>query len=204
MKLYGAYMAANPRRVKVYLAEKGLDIEQVDFDPPYLEMKTPDFYERSPTDRIPVLEMDDGSFLPESTAIIEYIEARHPEPNMLGATDEERARARAITSIVSDLVIPMGNYIRHTDPDFLVSRGLEPRAEIAAFFEPSVGRGLNALEAVLGDKPFLLNDRPMIPDCHCFALFHACIDKFTYELPAKFANLNAWYRRFEERPSAQA
>ncbi|WP_176592237.1 glutathione S-transferase family protein [Sphingobium sp. EM0848] len=204
MKLYGAHMAANPRRVKIYLAEKGIGIEQVDFKPPYPEMKTPEFLKMSPTGRIPILELDDGTCIPETMAIIEYLEAVYPEPNMLGSDDRERAWTRAVSSMVADLVIPWGNLVRHRAPSIVESYGFKRVPEVALFFEPIVERGLNALEIAIGDNPFLVGDRPMIPDCHAFALFHATIDKFDYKLPDRFERLIAWYARFSQRPSAAA
>ncbi len=204
MKLYGAHMAANPRRVKIYLAEKGINIEQIDFRPPYPEMKTEDFLRKSPTGRIPILELDDGTCLPESMAIVEYLEALHPAPNMIGHTDRERAWTRAVTSMVADLVIPWGNLVRHRAPSVVENYGFKRLPEIATFFEPIVERGLNALEIVIGDNDFFVGDRPMIPDCHAYALFHATIDKFGYHIPERFIRLTAWYARFGQRPSASA
>ena len=204
MKLYGAHMAANPRRVKIYLAEKGIKIDQVDFALPYSEMKTPWFYAKSPTGRIPVLELDDGTCIPESAAIIEYLEELHPEPNMIGRTALERAKVRALQSIVSDLVLPMGTFVRHSHPTFLESRGLPRNPALGEFFVPGIDRGLSALETLIGDQPFLAGSRPMIADCHCYALFHACIDKFGYKLADKFVRLQAWYDLFGKRPSASA
>lgn len=204
MKLYGARMSANARRVKIYVAEKGISIEQVDYAPPYPEMKTPEFARMSPTGRIPVLELDDGTFVVESIAIVEYLEELYPEPNMIGATPEERVRTRSATLIVSDLVIPIGTYVRNrgTTPGFLESRGLSRHPDVAAFFEPTVHRGLAALEAILGDQPFLTGERPMIPDCHAYGVLHACVAKFNFELPESTPRLRAWYARFSERPSA--
>jgi glutathione S-transferase len=204
MKLYGAHMAANPRRVKIYLAEKGIEIEQIDFVRPYPEMKTEAFLRKSPTGRIPVLELDDGACLPESVAIIEYLEALHPEPNMIGATEREKAWSRAVTCMVSDLVIPWGNVVRHRAPSFLETMGFKRFPEVAEFFAPTVERGLNALENIIGDNDFLVGPRPMIPDCHAYALFHATMDKWDYPLPEKYPRLIAWYTRFGERPSAHA
>ena len=204
MKLYGARMAANPRRVKIYLAEKGIDVEQIDFAPPYPEMKTEEFLRKSPTGRIPVLELDDGTCLPETMAIIEYLEALYPEPNMIGTTDRERAWTRAVTSMVADLVIPWGNYVRHRAPSVVENYGFKRVPEVAAFFQPIVERGLNALEIIISDNPFLVGDKPMIADCHGYALFHATIDKFGYDIPERFVRLRAWYDRFSQRPSASA
>jgi glutathione S-transferase len=204
MKLYGAAMSANARRVKIYLAEKGLRIDQIDYAPPYPEMKTPAFARMSPTGRIPVLELDDGTFVVESIAIMEYLEERFPDPDMIGATAEARLRTRSTSLVVSDMVLPIGTYVRHSGPGpgFLESRGLQRHPEVAAFFRPTVHRGLAALETLLGDNPFLGGARPMIPDCHAFAILHACVDKFGFELPETTPKLRAWYERFSERPSA--
>jgi glutathione S-transferase len=204
MRLYGAHMAANPRRVKIYLAEKGIQIEQIDFALPYAEMKTSDFLAKSPTGRIPVLELDDGTCIPESAAIIEYLEELYPEPDMIGPTPAARAKVRALQSMVADLVMPLGNYVRHGSPTFLPGRGLERVPEVAEFFVPGIDRGLTALETLIGDNAFLAGDRPTLADCHLYALLSACIDKFGYDLPQKFSRLRAWYSRFSERPSAKA
>jgi glutathione S-transferase len=167
-------------------------------------MKTPEFARMSPTGRIPVLELDNGTFVVESIAIIEYLEELFPEPDMIGATPEARVRARSTSLIVSDLVLPIGTYVRHNGPGpgFLESRGLPRHPEMAAFFKPTVHRGLAALETVLDDQPFLGGERPMIPDCHAYAILHACVDKFGFELPEATPGLRAWYERFSARPSA--
>ncbi len=204
MKLYGARMSANARRVKVYLIEKGISLEQVDFEIPYSEMNTEAFAQKSPTLRIPVLELDDGSSIVESIAIIEYLEELYPEPNMLGATPEERAFTRMMSSIVTDLVLPIGTYVRHrgVDPGFLESRGLRRYPEMAEFFLGTVNRGLGAFETLMGDNEFLTGNRPMIPDCHAYAILQACVEKFDYEFTDRVPRLAAWYERFSTRPSA--
>src|SRR5882757_116270 len=155
MKLYGAYMAANPRRVKIYLAEKGLVIEQVDFEPPYREMKSPEFLRKNPAGKIPVLELDDGTCIAESGAIIEYLEECHPAPNMLGTTVVERALVRALERMVADLFLPLGTYVRHKSPTFLASRGLPRNPQLADFFAPVIDRGLNTLEIRIDKNAFL-------------------------------------------------
>ena len=204
MILYGARLSANARRVKVYLVEKGIALEQVEYEIPYPEMKTAAFKAMSPTGRIPILELDDGSHVVESIAIIEYLEELHPHPNMIGATPAERVQTRALSSIVSDLVIPIGTYVRHrgTEPGFLESRGLQRQPQMAEFFLGYVNRGLAALETMIGDNEFLAGSRPTIPDCHAFAVLQACVDKFDYEFTEQVPRLKSWYARFAARPSA--
>lgn len=204
MKLYGAHMAANPRRVKIYLAEKGLGIEQVDFEAPYRELKSAEFLAKNPAGKIPVLELDDGTCIAESGAIIEYLEECHPAPNMLGNTPFERAEVRALERMGNDLFLPMGTYVRHKSPTFLAGRGLVRQPELVDFFAPVIHRGLQTLETRIGARPFLAGARPTIADCTLYALFHACIDKFDYVLSEEFQRLHGWYRRFGARPSALA
>ncbi len=204
MILYGARHSANARRVKIYLVEKGIALDQIDYEIPYPEMKTAAFTAMSPTGRIPVLALDDGSHVVESIAIIEYLEELNPHPDMIGATPEERLRTRALSSIVSDLVIPIGTYVRHrgAEPGFLESRGLPRYPQMAEFFLGYVDRGLAALETMIGYNDFLAGDRPMIPDCHAFAILQACVDKFGYEFTNQVPRLKAWYARFATRASA--
>ena len=91
MKLYNSNFAPNPRRVRIFLAEKGLSIPRVEVDLAKLEHKTAEFSALNPFQTIPVLELDDGTIISESIAICRYVEELHPEPNLFGATPLERA-----------------------------------------------------------------------------------------------------------------
>src|SRR5882762_2912137 len=127
MKLYGAEMAANPRRVRIYLAEKGLEIEQVDFLPPHNELKSPEYLAKNPAGKIPLLELDDGTCISESAAIIEYLEEMFPTPPMIGISPVERAKARAVERIVAELFPLCRIYYTNYAPSFLLNlRGLTP------------------------------------------------------------------------------
>ena len=84
MKLYDFKGAPNPRRVKIFAAEKGIDLELVDCDMPQREHKTEAFLNKNPSGNLPVLELDDGRCISESVAICRYLEAIHPEPNLFG------------------------------------------------------------------------------------------------------------------------
>ncbi len=89
MKLYDTPLAPNPRRVRVFLAEKGIDIPKVTIDLAKLEQKSEAYAAINPRMRTPALELDDGSILCESIAICRYIEALHPEPNLFGRDPKE-------------------------------------------------------------------------------------------------------------------
>ena len=84
MKLYDYGTAPNPRKVRIFLAEKGLDYELIQVDIAKGEHKSPEFLKKNPSGKVPVLELDDGRYLSESIAICRYLEAVHPEPNLFG------------------------------------------------------------------------------------------------------------------------
>ena len=84
MKLYDYSAAPNPRKVRIFLAEKGLDYDLVQVDMAKGEHKSPEFLKKNPSGKVPVLELDDGRFLSESIAICRYLEAVYPEPNLFG------------------------------------------------------------------------------------------------------------------------
>jgi glutathione S-transferase len=92
MKLFDHPMAPNPRRVHVYLAEKGLEIERVNVDMQKREHKAESFMLMNPNGQIPVLELDDGTHISESISICRYLEALHPSPSMFGETAADIGR----------------------------------------------------------------------------------------------------------------
>ncbi len=89
MKLYDVTQAPNPRRVRIFAAEKGIELELVPVDMMQGEHKTPEFLKKHPSGKIPALETDDGRYLGESVAICRYLEALQPEPNLFGADPYE-------------------------------------------------------------------------------------------------------------------
>src|SRR5277367_3981866 len=84
MRLYNSNLAPNPRRVRIFLAEKGVEIPRVEVDLAKLEHKTPEFSALNPFQTIPILELDNGTKIAESIAICRYIEELWPEPNLFG------------------------------------------------------------------------------------------------------------------------
>jgi glutathione S-transferase len=203
MKLYGTAMSANCSRVYIYLAEKGLDIPQVDFSPPHNELKSPEYLAKNPAGKIPLLELDDGSYIPESAAIIEYLEELFPNPPMIGRTLSERAKVRALERVVAELFPLCRVYFANMAPSFLQNlRGIAHVPAAAEAVRPTVERDLGALEAHIGDNEFLAGSLPTVADCHFYALLNAGIEKFKYVIPEQFPRLRQWYQNFGERPSA--
>src|SRR5215471_5287453 len=92
MKLYSHALAPNPRRVRIFAAEKGIELALQDIDILAGQSRTPEFLAKNPSGGVPVLELDDGSCLAESVAICRYLEGLHPEPNLFGRDLREQAQ----------------------------------------------------------------------------------------------------------------
>ena len=91
MKLYDTKMAPNPRRVRIFLAEKGIEIPTIEVNILEGENLKPDYLKVNPRGLLPTLELDDGTRIDETIAICRYIEETHPEPNLMGSNALERA-----------------------------------------------------------------------------------------------------------------
>jgi glutathione S-transferase len=202
VKLYGTAAGANPRRVSIYLVEKGLKIERVNFLPPLREIKTPEFLAKNPAGKLPVLELDDGRCISESAAIVEFLEEMYPDPPMIGTTPVERAQVRSLERMGTDLFARLELSVQHSIPEFIESLGLTRYPDVIKAVEPSLNQGLGVLETRIGDKPFLAGDRCTVADCTLFALLHTCTTRFGYVLPDQFSRLHRWYGDFNRRPSA--
>lgn len=201
MKLFGNTTGSNCRRVTIYLAEKGLNIELVQVDVAAGEHKTAQFRAKNPAGLIPVLELDDGSYIPESSAIVEYLEDIHPEPSMRGDTPQLRGRVRAVERIASDLAIVAGAMLQHSLPRF--ASHIQQVPAVAEVMRANVSQQLAVLEAHLGDKPFLVTDRLTIADITLFSFTQAFRVRMNTNLTEGCPRLSAWYERFEQRPSAK-
>ena len=122
LKLHTSARAPNPRRVDMFIAEKGIDgIPRQLVDLNAGEHRSAAFTARNPMARVPVLELDDGRFLSESRAICTYLEGLYPEPNLMGETAEERAFIEmADRQAEFHLLATIANFVRHTHPGLLV------------------------------------------------------------------------------------
>ena len=116
MRLYYFPVAPNPTKVRVYLAEKGIELETERVNLRETQQRTPEFLAKNPLGKLPVLELDDGSYVCESLAIIEYLEELHPDPPLFGVTPEERAHARAVERAADiGVLLPIGQIVHTLD-----------------------------------------------------------------------------------------
>jgi glutathione S-transferase len=198
MKLFYFSVAPNPTKVRVYLAEKGIDIETERVNLQKGEQKAEGFLARNAMGKLPVLELDDGSFINESLAIIEYIEERHPNPPLIGSDPETRARVRSIERHCDvHILMSIARYIHATNSPL----GLAPKPQVAEQAQEMLHTALSVLDPLLAEREFVAGDRLTIADCTLwggagFAAFRG------FDFDAGFTNVQRWREAFAKRPSA--
>jgi glutathione S-transferase len=146
-----------------------------------------------------VLELDDGTLLSESEAIIEYLEELHPEPPMLGRTPLERARTRRLERLCEIAVL--FRVARYVHGKLALLPGAKPNLAVAEWALGELPRGLRVLEAEVGE--FVAGERPSVADCTLFAAFEFA-RAAELDLADGYPRLGAWHARFSQRPSARA
>lgn len=202
MKIHDFPFAPNPRKLRTYVAEKGLEIPYVIVNLAHGEQNEEAFLEKNPFGAVPVLELDDGSFLSESLVIIEYLEELHPEPPMIGRTPVERARTRRLERIAETGVLNKAAQYVHGSKSPL---GRPPNPAVASEALELMQKPLGVLDAELAKHAFVAGEAPTIADC---TLFAACEFATFAELdvPAVgpgYGNLRRWLEAFRKRPSAE-
>jgi glutathione S-transferase len=202
MKVYDFVGAPNPKKLRVYLAEKGIKVPMEPVNIVTGENRTPEFLKKNPLGGLPVLELDDGSCLTESLAIIEYLEETNPKPSMIGSTPRERARVRELERIAELGVLGSVAVIFQNTHPFMAGR-IKQSAEAAENGRNRLAASLKVLDTAIGRQPFVAGDRPSIADCTLLAALE--FGEFAgAPLDPSYSNVNRWYLAFKERPSAQA
>lgn len=205
MKLYMVPLAPNPTKVMLYIAERaalGIDlgIEQIVVNTVKGRHKEPEHLARNPFGTVPVLELNDGRFLIESLAIMEYLDERFPERRLLEGGPEERARMREIERIVDVRVASaIGSYAHMTKSPL----GYPPNPDRAQEARQAMQSGLNYLESLLSDgRALLTGDQVSIADCTLQASlqFIRYIDD---DVIGERPMLRAWDTRYRDRPAAR-
>ena len=199
-------LAPNPTKVMLYIAERAelgveMGIEQIVVNTVKGRHKEPAHLARNPFGTVPTLELDDGSFIVESLAIMEYLEDEFPEGALLSGDAEARGHARDVERIVDLRVAgPMGAY-GHAKTSPL---GLPPDPKRAAQMEAALQTPLDYLEGLLSDgRPLLLGERVSIADLTLQASLQF-LRSVEADLFGERPLLRAWDGRYRGRPAAQA
>ena len=199
---YSPNPAPNPRRVRIFAAEKGIDLPRREVSIPKREQKSPEFLAVNPRGQTPALELDDGTVIAESVAICRYLEALHPEPNLLGATPEEIGLVEMWSRRVEMIaMIPIAQVWVHTHAFTAAIPGRN--AEWGEANRPRVADAFRFFDASLEGREFLAGKRFTLADILLlttvdFAAFAGC------PAPEECAHLAAWHSRVSVRPSAGA
>ena len=203
MKLYDGGRAPNPRRVKVYLAEKGLTVPMEQVDLGQLAHKSPAFTAINPVQQVPALQLDDGTILCESIAICRYFEALHPEPPLFGQGAKEQAVVEMWQRRVEmNLFLRSAHVFRNSHP---AMKEMEV-PQVPAWAEANKPRAmefLTLLDRELKDRRFIAGDRYTVADI-------TGLVSIDFMKPAKLAvpdeltSLKRWYAEVSARPSAKA
>jgi maleylacetoacetate isomerase len=180
MKLYTYWRSTSSYRVRIALALKKLEAEQAFI---HLvrnggEQNAPSYRAINPQGRVPTLELDDGSTLIQSPAILEYFEEIYPTPALLPADPVARAKVRAVASIIGCDVHPLHNVgpLNHLRKVFGRS---EP--EVTAWIATWVGQGLSTVEALIGNEGFCFGPEPTLADVFLLPQLYAA-RRFTVPL----------------------
>ena len=195
--------APNPRRVRIFAAEKGIELPSKAVSIVDREHKAPEYLAVNPRGQTPALELDDGAVLTESVAICRYLEALHPEPALFGTTPEEIGAIEMwVRRVELTVMAPIGAVWVHTHP--FTAR--LPIARFPDYGESQRPRVLDAFaqcDAALAETPFLATEAYSMADI----VLLTTIDFAGFvgiSLPEELTRLDDWHKRVSARPSAGA
>jgi glutathione S-transferase len=203
MKLYSSPLAPNPRRVRIFLAEKNLTVPTVDVDLANLEQKSEGFSALNPFQTIPVLELDDGAVLCESIAICRYFEEIWPAPPLFGVGPVERAQVEMWQRRLElGLFIHIANAFRHSHPH-MARMEIPQIAELAQASKPKAIAVMIRIDCELADREFIAGDRFSVADISgLVALDFTRTARIA--IPEELRHLRRWHASLSARPSAKA
>ena len=202
MKLYDGGRAPNPRRVRVYLAEKGITVPLEPVDLGAMQQKSVAFTAINPLQRVPALLLDDGTVITESIAICRYFEFSHPEPPMFGTGALEQAMVEMWNRRVEQhLFFPVSQVFRHLHPAMKtmevpqVSEWGEANKARVAVFVP-------ILDRQLADRPFVAGEHYSVADITALIAIDF-MKPAKLAVPPEHGNIKRWHAEVSARPSAK-
>ena len=202
MKLYDSAMAPNPRRVRIFLAEKGISVPTAQLDIGKRETRQPEFLAKNPLGGVPVLELDDGTEIAESVAICRYFEELHPSPPLLGTDARDRALVEMWQRRMElELFRHVTGCFQNTHA-FFAGR-IEQVPAYGEVCRGTARKRLAWLDRELADRPFVAGGRYTIADITalCAIDFGRVVD---IRIAPEQSNLLRWYEAVSSRPSAKA
>lgn len=203
MRLFDDTIAPTPRRVRMFLAEKGVDIPRVPVTIGKGEHLAPDYRAKVPSGRVPALELDDGTVISESVAICRYIEELHPEPNLMGRDARERAVIDMWQRRMEfELLLPFAAVFRHTHPKMAALEQQVPA--FAAVQKPQAEKRLARLDRDLSLTDYVAGDRFTIADITAFTTLTFFPRLCGIDIDDRHPHVQRWMAAVGARPSAAA
>ncbi len=209
MKIYDWHIAPNPRRLHIYLSEKGLQIPLEEVGGDDLKLK-PSYVAKYPHAMVPVLELDDGTRIGEAMAICRYFEELHPDPPLMGTDAKDKAIVEMWEKRANEEgMLAASELFRNTHPAF-ADRGLPGSAEsiqqhpyLVERAKARLGRFYRKFDAQLADNEFVAGKRYTIADATTLCAID--FGKWTeLDIPPECKHLRRWYDAVSARPSAKA
>ena len=201
MKLYTTTLAPNPRRVRIFMEEKGIEIPVQEISIMEGEHKQEEYNKISSSSKVPALELDDGTVITESMAICRYLELLHPEPALFGSSKVEQAKIEMESRRIElELMLPIASAFRHTHPAAAALENPQIEEYGIAQRENAINR-LNLLDEELGEQKFIAGDDYSVADITAL-----CAIDFgglaQIEVPSSLVNLSRWQENMRSRPSS--
>jgi glutathione S-transferase len=203
MLLYHDPRAPNPRRVRIFLAEKNVAYDTIEVLIADRAHQTEQFRRKNPLSLLPVLELPDGRILRESMAICRFLEESYPSPNLFGADTWERAQIEMWNRHAElELLLPIAQVFRNSH-QFWVGR-IKQAPDFADIMREHLSLRFDWLDSELGKRPFMAGERFSVADITALcAIDFGKVSSIRIDA-GKHANLAAWHKRVSERPSAKA
>ena len=203
MKLYNS-IGPNPHVVRMFIAELGLDIETIEMDLMAGENRQEEHLKRNPSGQSPTLELEDGSFLSEITAICEYLDEKQGNTDLMGKTPEERALTRMWARRVDlQIIEPLITGFRYSEGLELFKTRMQTIPEAADGLKSITQEKIAWLNGEMEGKDYICGDRFSLADVmlFCFITFGATVGQSVSE---DNTNIISWYERVKERSSTAA
>ena len=202
MKIYDSNTAPNPRRVRIFLAEKGIQIPYEQVDLGKAVNRRPEFRQKNPLMTVPVLELDDGTCIAETVAICRYFEELHPNPSLLGVDAKDRALVEMWQRRMElELLLPIADAFRQRH-DFFKGK-IRQVPEYAEAQKQNAEERLTWLNDVMASRPFIAGDRYSIADITALvAIDFGRVSKIAIQ--PNQTHLKRWHETVSARPSAKA
>jgi glutathione S-transferase len=203
MRLYNS-IGPNPKVVRMFMAERGIDMPKVEIDLRGGENRQAPFLAKNPAGQSPALELDDGTVIAEITAICEYLDEITPGRSLIGTTPQERAETRMWTRRIDlNIIEPMANGFRFSDGLRMFQDRVHCVPQAADDLKQTAQEWLTKLDRLIAGKQFICGTRLTLADIltFCFVDF---FDGIKQPINQDNKNIVAWHARMKARPSAAA